>query len=611
MALIILLIAGVFLLTGCSISSLVSQALHGPDYGSDAPCTVTLSHSSRKGPGAKSAPLPKPGPDPKPALPTVSQAQAQIQTQTQPQTQTQTRAQIQPQTHFDEATSWKQSVDSSIATSDVPRITVSPDQVKALYATGWVAGMPGRLNDLIELIKSTELNAIVIDLKDDTGLLTYASNVALARKIGASYKKVKDIRALVNICRKENIYPIARIVVFKDPVLAKRRPDLAIKDAGGRIWCDRKGIAWVDPNKREVWEYNVQIAKEAAGFGFAEVQFDYVRFPDEASFKALSKQTESSRVGTINSFLKYAKEELSPYRILLSVDVFGLTCSASDDMGIGQRIGEIAKIVDYVSPMVYPSHFTRSSYGLKDPDQRPFETVKKSLTDGLGRIAGARAKMRPWLQDFSLRHEYGEDEVRAQIKASHELGIGTWMLWNPSSKFTSAAVRQKLPGVARVASNTTPATSNITLAASGVTQVAPGVTQIVSKTSPQPASPSQLQSCPSSPTPSSSTSPPPIAPSSAIATSSPAPSSPPSLASPTPSSTEPSLSLSPSSSPYEEGAAGTGGRSKDTPNSELGAPEVSSSESEAQGTSSLDDSATTTPEAPPPGSADTYEQLPD
>ncbi|HHY46369.1 MAG TPA: putative glycoside hydrolase [Firmicutes bacterium] len=326
-----------------------------------------------------------------------------------------------------------------------PEITVRPGEVKALYSTGWVAGIPGRINRLIQLIDETELNAIVIDVKDDTGLLTYKSGVPLAGKIGASHEKVKDIGALLDTCYEKNIYPIARIVVFKDPVLASRRPDLAIKDETGKLWRDRKGIAWADPTKREVWEYNVEVAKEAARLGFKEIQFDYVRFPDEKSYKAISGHSEATRVDTITRFLQYAKQQLAPYKVAVSADVFGLTCSATDDMGIGQKIEEIAGVVDYISPMVYPSHFASGSYGIEDPDAHPYETVKKSLSDGLGRIAGKGALMRPWLQDFSLRRKYGPEDVRIQIKVAHELGIGTWMIWNPSSEFTALALRQELP----------------------------------------------------------------------------------------------------------------------------------------------------------------------
>ncbi len=308
--------------------------------------------------------------------------------------------------------------------------------VKGVYSTGWIAGSK-YFNPLITFIQNTEVNALVVDVKDDTGSMSYLSKVPLAKKINANVSKIKSIENLMDTLKSNDIYPIARIVCFKDPLLAKARPDLAVKSKKGGIWYDRQGLAWVDPHSREVWDYAIDLAKEAAALGFKEIQFDYVRFASDGVLSDIIYPfaTGQSKAKVIQSFLAYAREELSVYGVVLSADVFGLVCSVPDDLGIGQQLELIAEEVDFICPMVYPSHYYRGTYGIENPNVKPYETVYKSLTDAMQRIEGKRAKLRPWLQDFSLGHPYGRAELQAQIKATEDAGIDEWLFWNPTCRY--------------------------------------------------------------------------------------------------------------------------------------------------------------------------------
>lgn len=330
---------------------------------------------------------------------------------------------------------------------DIEVRVTRPEKVKALYATGYVAGSTERFERLLDLIDATELNAIVIDIKDDTGTLTYRSRVPLANEIGASMGKVKNMRALLLKVEARGIFPIARIVVFKDPLLSSKRPETAIKDVDGRPWRDKQGRTWIDPRVKKVWDYNIDIAKEAIALGFREIQFDYIRFPDDKYAAKLLGGTSGAeaRVKAVADFLSYAREELKKYGVTVTGDIFGLVCSATGDMGIGQKLEEMAAHLDYVAPMVYPSHYWKGSYGIPDPNAAPYETVHTSLRYALERLnkAGLKTKIIPWLQDFSLGYPYGEAEVKAQIKAARDLGIEEYMMWNPANKYTGAAYKRQ------------------------------------------------------------------------------------------------------------------------------------------------------------------------
>ena len=320
-----------------------------------------------------------------------------------------------------------------------PLVWTKPENVRGVYATGWMAGSTKWLDRMIQFIDRTEINSLVVDVKDDTGTLSYPSEVALARESGASMTKIADPRALLAKLHARRIYPIARIVVFKDPLLAKYKPEWAVRDTGGGLWQDRKGLNWVDPNNRGVWDYVIAIAKEAAAMGFQEIQFDYVRFTSDGDLKRCVYPFSDGKLkqDVIQEFLQYARAELKPYRIPVSADIFGLTTSAPDDLGIGQYFEKIAASVDVVCPMVYPSHYALGTFGLKNPDLNPYKTVYHGVSDAKKRLlkSGEAAKLRPWLQDFSLGNYYGREQIQAQIKAVMDAGVSEWIFWNPSCRY--------------------------------------------------------------------------------------------------------------------------------------------------------------------------------
>ncbi len=334
--------------------------------------------------------------------------------------------------------------ENGIGDNELPPVP-EPAVVKGVYLTSWIAGTKA-FNQVVDFIHKTEVNSLVIDVKDDTGMVSYPSKVPLVNSIGSSYKKY-DPEKIMTVLKQNQIYPIARIVVFKDPYLAKHRPDLAVKSTDGGVWHDYKGLNWVDPYNKEVWDYNISIAKEAVNYGFREIQFDYVRFTSDGNIRDCRYPKIDGRVKSdvIRDYLKYAYQELKPLGVKISADVFGLTCSAQDDMGIGQVMEKVAEGVDVICPMVYPSHYYRGQYNIADPDSRPYETVYKSLTDAQQKIANVSRKViiRPWLQDFSLRNRYGREQLLEQIKAVENSGLKEWIFWNPSSRYDYHKYRLK------------------------------------------------------------------------------------------------------------------------------------------------------------------------
>lgn len=322
-----------------------------------------------------------------------------------------------------------------------------PVEVKGIYLTGNTAGSSKTFDKLFNIVKSTELNAMVIDVKDDTGKLTYESDLPMAAEIGANSKRIRDIRALVERLNDNGIYPIARIVVFKDPVLSEKKPEWAVRHKNGGLWKDRKGKGWSNPYLEEVWDYNIAVAEEAAKVGFKEIQFDYVRFPSDGNTSNIVYDPipDKTRREAIKAFLAYARKRLNPRGVYISADTFGLINSTADDMGIGQFLEDIAQEADYICPMVYPSHYGPYNYGIPNPNSEPYKTVYSSLMDAVKRLEKMENNIsiiRPWLQDFTLGYHYGPEEVRAQIRATYDAGLKEWILWNPANVYTVSALEK-------------------------------------------------------------------------------------------------------------------------------------------------------------------------
>ncbi|WP_053220358.1 putative glycoside hydrolase [Virgibacillus senegalensis] len=328
-----------------------------------------------------------------------------------------------------------------------------PDAVRGIYVTGNTAGGE-RFDQMIKLVKETELNSMVIDVKEDHGYVTFSfDGDSPYSDVGTNY--ISDPEKMLKRLEKEGIYPIARIVVFKDSELANKRPDLSFTK-NGKVWTNGKGEAFVNPFQKEVWDYNIELAKQVAEMGFQEIQFDYVRFPE--GFEKRDKELDYSlgdysdlemngvkkRVKAVTDFVSHAREELSNYDVDVSVDIFGYSATIEEAPGIGQNFAKIAENVDVISSMIYPSHWT-SFFGIDNPDEEPYQLVNeyaKVENEVLGSLEEPPLS-RPWIQDFEAPwlysgepKQYGKDEVEAQIKALNENGIQEFLIWNSGSSYT-------------------------------------------------------------------------------------------------------------------------------------------------------------------------------
>jgi hypothetical protein len=329
-------------------------------------------------------------------------------------------------------------------------LVARPVPLRGLYVNRWAA-LGDRMWQLIGVAKTTEINALVIDVKDDRGLVLYRSRVPLAREIAADTTmpmRAERVRAVLDTMRRNGIYPIARIVVVKDPLLASKKLAWSIKrrDAPDSPWLDKNGNPWLDANQPGVWDYAADLAEEAVALGFSEVQFDYVRFPDEKRLvsEAIFPLAQGRvRAQVIRDQLGRLRKRVTAMGVPMTIDVFGLTTSDSTDMGIGQRWEMFVDQADAVLPMTYPSHYAPGSYGVAVPNAHPYEIIGHALRDAKRRTAGigGAARIVPWYQDFTLgAPRYGVEQVRAQIRAGHDAGFDEWLLWNPGSRYTIAAL---------------------------------------------------------------------------------------------------------------------------------------------------------------------------
>jgi hypothetical protein len=341
-------------------------------------------------------------------------------------------------------------------TAPAPPADPAPSTVRGIYLNAWVFGS-SRFEDLIRLADTTEINTFVIDVKDASGYLTYVSAVPLAIEVGANGEP-RAVDAGRRLARLEahGIHAVARIVVARDPLLAEGRPTWAIRDAAGGLWRDGLGKPWVDAYHDSVWIYAAELAREAVRLGFGEVQFDYVRFPDEPPHRLARAIYPARREGdtqraALARQLGLLRERIRPLGVPFTVDVFGLTTSTEGGLGIGQHWEDLLRLADVVLPMVYPSHYRRGSFGLPHPNGEPYRVVRQALADGIRRAARVEgpAAIRPYLQAFTLgRPRYSAAEVRAQIAAVEDAGLSEWVLWNPRGVYPAAAFRPDPPAVA-------------------------------------------------------------------------------------------------------------------------------------------------------------------
>ncbi|HQF41194.1 MAG TPA: putative glycoside hydrolase [Candidatus Paceibacterota bacterium] len=331
-----------------------------------------------------------------------------------------------------------------------PKLVVThkktPTVVKAVYMSSWVAATKNIRERLINNLAGTEINSIVIDVKDYSGAVSMDINTKTAGQLSG---RVKDLAEFVDYLHQKNYYVIGRISVFQDNLLSRQRPDLALKRLdNGALWTDRKGIAWLDVSAPEVWDYTIAVAKEAHRLGFDELNFDYIRFPSDGNTSNVaypySRLSVDTRAEALRKFFVYLNAKMKEIDAPISADVFGMVATNTDDLGIGQVLENAIPYFDYVAPMVYPSHYPPGFLNYKNPASVPYEIVKHSMGVAVTRVVAqgySPLKLRPWLQDFDLGADYTAEMIKAQKRAVYDAGLTSWMMWDPANIYTVGAYR--------------------------------------------------------------------------------------------------------------------------------------------------------------------------
>jgi len=322
----------------------------------------------------------------------------------------------------------------------------TPKPVKGIYMTSWVAGTKDWRESMVKLIEETELNSVVIDVKDYSGHISFEVSDPVLKKIGASENRIPDVVEFIDYLHQKNIYAIARISVFQDAYLVGKKPELAVKRKDGKVWKDYKGIAWLNIASREVWDYTIKVAEEAESVGFDELNFDYIRYPSDGDMKNIVlpyAPGTNTKAESLKAFFAYLAKELSPLKIPLSADLFGFTTTHSDDLNIGQILENAIPYFDYICPMVYPSHYPKGYENFSNPADHPYEIISLAMASSTQRMLAAGSspsKIRPWLQDFDLGADYTAEMIRKEKQAVYDAGLNSWLLWDPSNKYTRGAL---------------------------------------------------------------------------------------------------------------------------------------------------------------------------
>ncbi len=318
-----------------------------------------------------------------------------------------------------------------------------PDPVRAVYMSSWIASSSNLRSKIVELAKTTEINAIVIDIKDSTGKVSFSIDNPLINELGSTENRIRDIDEFINELHSHNIYVIGRISVFQDPYLTHEKPEWAItRKSDGAIWKDRKGLSFLSPAKPEVWDYITTLAIESYKIGFDEINFDYIRFPSDGNIADIQYPDPSlSKADYIENFFKHLDQVVrKENNIPTSADLFGMVTTANDDLGIGQVLERAIPYFDAIAPMIYPSHYPKNFQGYANPASNPGSIITIAMEGGNAKAVAmgkTSAVFRPWLQDFNMGANYGPTEIRAQINALAKLGIHSYMMWDPANTYTA------------------------------------------------------------------------------------------------------------------------------------------------------------------------------
>lgn len=344
----------------------------------------------------------------------------------------------------------KTNLSISITDDEEKKHVLTPsDGVRGLYMSSWVAGNKSLRAPIVDLIETTGLNAVVIDLKDVTGKVTYSTEHPDILNFGDVVEnRIPDLQEFVNELHKKNIYVIGRIAVFQDDFSPHHHLEDSVQSKTGGLWSDRRGLEWFDVSSQKIWEYTVALSEDAYAHGVDEINLDYVRFPSDGNIQnmILPITGESTHPESLEKFFIFMDDELRFTRgIPLSADVFGITTTTNHDVGIGQIFEKIAPYVDAIAPMIYPSHYPAGFHGYDNPAAVPYEIITIATQGAIDKFSALGIEpqhhLRPWIQDFNLGATYDAQKVEAQIQALYDLGITSFLVWDPANTYTTAAYK--------------------------------------------------------------------------------------------------------------------------------------------------------------------------
>ena len=345
----------------------------------------------------------------------------------------------------------------------------TPENVKSIYMTSCVAGTPSFRDDLVNIVQTTEVNSIIIDIKDFSGGISFDAGNPLLKPYISNRCGASDMKEFIYSLNKKGIYVIGRITVFQDPLYSVNHPEISVQKASDRsIWSDNKGIHYLDPGAEKYWQYILELSKESYKIGFDELNFDYIRFPSDGpmkdiyypiSEKVINTNPETGKAKVIKSFFEFLNKELREgLNIPISADLFGMTTTNKDDLNIGQLLEDALSYFDYVAPMVYPSHYPANFNGWDNPNDHVYDVVNFSMQSAYNRAVEyseatstpafirnrvSPKQLRTWIQDFDYGGNYDISEVRAEIQASYDAGVNSWMIWSPSNRYTIGALEKE------------------------------------------------------------------------------------------------------------------------------------------------------------------------
>lgn len=361
----------------------------------------------------------------------------------------------------------------------------APEPMYAIYMSQCVVGTPSFRDKLVELVESTSLNSVVIDIKDFSGTIGFETEDPRFEEASLASCGARDMQAFIKRLNDKGIYVIGRITVFQDPFYTDLFPEQAVQSIAnpGEPWEDHKGLSFVDVSSKDFWDYIITLSEESYAIGFDELNYDYIRYPSDGNMKD-AEYVNDNKAEALETFFRHLHKHVSPLGVVMSADLFGYTTVLSDDLGIGQQLERALPYFDYIAPMVYPSHYNKGFAGLSDPNDDPYKVIHTSMVEAVRRAEATQTvvqsfdgtpilkdevvpahtndlgefvatstkkvatgyftkdvhdklKLRPWLQDFDYGKDYTPEDIEAQIQATYDAGLTSWYFWDPANRYES------------------------------------------------------------------------------------------------------------------------------------------------------------------------------